>query len=69
MTDRCGYCHAGYTCRVIVIAVGGGLVVALLATLCLCCCCFRCERRTKRKAVAPETKPAVSRQTCTSLLS
>ena len=44
----------------IVIAVGGGLLLLLLATICICCCCFRCERRTKRKAVVPDTKPAVS---------
>ena len=56
----CGSRHAGYTCRVIVIAVGGGLLLLLLATICCCCCCFRCERRTKRKAVVPEAnKPAV----------
>lgn len=45
--DRPSEC--GFTCRVIVISVGGGLVLLAIFLL-ICCCCCRCCRRKATKA-------------------
>lgn len=47
--DRPSEC--GFTCRVVAISVGGGLLLLALLSFCICCCC-RCRNRGGRKQKA-----------------